>query len=71
MVREDTRAPTEDATCAWMAAEELVGCTRAFLSMWWSSRRLVYRGRPEPGLRVNDFSDPMVPTPPHNTITVA
>ncbi|GFW43033.1 uncharacterized protein TNCV_1474291 [Trichonephila clavipes] len=39
----------------WMAAHEAVGCTRAFLTMWWS-RRLVCRGRPEPGLRVNDIS---------------
>ncbi|GFX16921.1 uncharacterized protein TNCV_2518991 [Trichonephila clavipes] len=53
MVREDTRAPSEDATCAWMAAYEAVGCTRAFLTMWRSSRRLVCRGRSEPGLRVN------------------
>ncbi|GFW51175.1 uncharacterized protein TNCV_3594571 [Trichonephila clavipes] len=52
-VREDTGAPSEGATCAWIAADEAVGCTRAFLMMWWSSRRLVCRGRPEPGLRVN------------------
>ncbi|GFY24418.1 uncharacterized protein TNCV_1014661 [Trichonephila clavipes] len=56
MVREDTAAPSEDATCAWMAADEAVGCTHAFLTMWWSSQRLVCRGRPDPGLRVNDFS---------------
>ncbi|GFU08992.1 uncharacterized protein TNCV_1318641 [Trichonephila clavipes] len=55
MVREDTVAFSEGAVYAWMAAEEAVGCTRAFLTMWWSSRRLVYRGRPEPGLRVNDI----------------
>ncbi|GFV84677.1 uncharacterized protein TNCV_4296591 [Trichonephila clavipes] len=56
MAREDTGAPSEGATCVWMAADEAVGYTRAFLTMWWSSRRLVCRGRPEPGLRVNDIS---------------
>ncbi|GFX48737.1 uncharacterized protein TNCV_408441 [Trichonephila clavipes] len=35
---------------------EAVGYTRAFLTMWWSSRRLVCRGTPGPGLRVNDIS---------------
>ncbi|GFU28507.1 uncharacterized protein TNCV_1410441 [Trichonephila clavipes] len=55
MVREDTVAPSEGATCAWISADEAVGCTRAFLSMWRFSRRLVYRGHPEPGLRVNDI----------------
>ncbi|GFY07337.1 hypothetical protein TNCV_5085231 [Trichonephila clavipes] len=34
MVRENTGAPSEGATCAWMAADEAVGCTRAFLTMW-------------------------------------
>ncbi|GFX36941.1 uncharacterized protein TNCV_1174431 [Trichonephila clavipes] len=34
MVREDTGAPSEDATCAWMAADEAIGCMRAFLTMW-------------------------------------
>ncbi|GFW52192.1 uncharacterized protein TNCV_2426391 [Trichonephila clavipes] len=43
MVREDTGAPSAGATCAWMAADEAVGCTRAFLTMWRSSRRLVCR----------------------------
>ncbi|GFS54875.1 uncharacterized protein TNCV_3576051 [Trichonephila clavipes] len=38
MVREDTGAPNEDATCAWIAADEAVGCTRAFLTIWWSFR---------------------------------
>ncbi|GFW38678.1 uncharacterized protein TNCV_3880451 [Trichonephila clavipes] len=71
MVREDTGAPSEGATCTWMAAEEAVGCTGAFLMMSWSSRRPVCRGRPEPGLRVNHFSDPLVPTLPHNTIRAA
>ncbi|GFW75294.1 uncharacterized protein TNCV_4189491 [Trichonephila clavipes] len=53
MVREDTRASSEGVTCAWMAADEAVGCTRSFR---WSSQRLVCRGFPEPGLRVNDIS---------------
>ncbi|GFW03476.1 uncharacterized protein TNCV_3019881 [Trichonephila clavipes] len=39
-----------------MAADEAVGCTRAFLTIWWSSRQLVCQGVPEPGLRVNDIS---------------
>ncbi|GFX30772.1 uncharacterized protein TNCV_1181501 [Trichonephila clavipes] len=56
MVREDTRIPNEGATCAWMSADKAVGCTRAFLTMSWSSRRLVCRGRPQPGLRVIDIS---------------
>ncbi|GFX62869.1 uncharacterized protein TNCV_3351951 [Trichonephila clavipes] len=38
MVREDTGALSEDSTCAWMVAEEAVGCTREFLAMWRSSR---------------------------------
>ncbi|GFY15306.1 hypothetical protein TNCV_1571171 [Trichonephila clavipes] len=33
MVREDTGVPNEGATCAWMAADEAVGCTRASLIM--------------------------------------
>ncbi|GFX63970.1 uncharacterized protein TNCV_41461 [Trichonephila clavipes] len=41
MVREDTGAPIEGATYAWMAADEAFGGTRAFLTMWRSSRRLV------------------------------
>ncbi|GFX08644.1 uncharacterized protein TNCV_61711 [Trichonephila clavipes] len=55
IVREDIGACSEGATCAWMVADEAGGCTRAFLTMWWSSRRLVCRGRLEPGLRVNDI----------------
>ncbi|GFT46369.1 uncharacterized protein TNCV_3127161 [Trichonephila clavipes] len=47
---------SEGATCVWMAAFEAAGCTHAFLTMWWSSRRLDCRGRLEPGLRVNDMS---------------
>ncbi|GFX97044.1 uncharacterized protein TNCV_1997761 [Trichonephila clavipes] len=46
MVREDTRVPSEGATCTRMAADEVVGCTHAFLTMWRSSRRLVCRRRP-------------------------
>ncbi|GFX49841.1 uncharacterized protein TNCV_3073941 [Trichonephila clavipes] len=53
MVREDTGAPNEGATCAWKVADEAVSFMRAFLKMWRSSRRLVCRGRSEPGLRVN------------------
>ncbi|GFX64889.1 uncharacterized protein TNCV_450271 [Trichonephila clavipes] len=37
MVREDTGAPNEGATCGWMAADEEVECTRAFLTIWRSS----------------------------------
>ncbi|GFX42969.1 uncharacterized protein TNCV_4058921 [Trichonephila clavipes] len=55
-VREDAGALSETATCAWMAADEAVGCTWALLTMWRSSRRLIGRGRPEPGHRVNDIS---------------
>ncbi|GFX42065.1 uncharacterized protein TNCV_2134801 [Trichonephila clavipes] len=54
-VREDTGAPNEGVTCAWIAADEAVECTCAFLTMWRSSRRLVCRGRPEPDLHVNDI----------------
>ncbi|GFU18880.1 uncharacterized protein TNCV_1086091 [Trichonephila clavipes] len=56
MVREDTGVPSEGATCAWMAANEAVGCARTFLTMWRSSLRLVCQGRSDPGLRVNDIS---------------
>ncbi|GFV58781.1 uncharacterized protein TNCV_3731191 [Trichonephila clavipes] len=56
MVREDAGAPSVGVTCAWMVADEAVGCTCAFLTMWRSSRRLVCGGRPELGLRVNDIS---------------
>ncbi|GFV26581.1 uncharacterized protein TNCV_2102461 [Trichonephila clavipes] len=54
---EKTQEPaSEEATCAWRAADKAVGCTRAFLTMGRSSRRLIFRGCPEPGLRVNDIS---------------
>ncbi|GFV40385.1 uncharacterized protein TNCV_3615551 [Trichonephila clavipes] len=33
-VRENTEAPIEGATCAWMVADEAVSFTRAFLTMW-------------------------------------
>ncbi|GFY22838.1 uncharacterized protein TNCV_2180991 [Trichonephila clavipes] len=55
MVREDTGAPNEGATCAWMSTDEAVFCTRAFLTMCQSSQRLDCRGYPQPGLRVNDI----------------
>ncbi|GFY02276.1 uncharacterized protein TNCV_3501591 [Trichonephila clavipes] len=55
-VREDIGVPNEGATCASMAADEAVGCTRAFLAKRWSSRRLVCQWRPGPGLRINDIS---------------
>ncbi|GFV35325.1 uncharacterized protein TNCV_3203571 [Trichonephila clavipes] len=55
-IREDTGVPNEGSTCAWTAVDEAVGCRRAFLTMWQSSRQLVCRGRPEPGFRVNDIS---------------
>ncbi|GFV34606.1 uncharacterized protein TNCV_1449121 [Trichonephila clavipes] len=41
VVREDKEAPSDGATCSWMAADEAVGCTRAFLTMWRSSPLLV------------------------------
>ncbi|GFV79574.1 uncharacterized protein TNCV_2929581 [Trichonephila clavipes] len=50
------RAPSEGVTFAWMAADEAVGSTRAFVTMWLSPRRLVCQERSEPGLRVNDLS---------------
>ncbi|GFX69660.1 uncharacterized protein TNCV_1770291 [Trichonephila clavipes] len=39
-----------------IATDEAVGCMCAFLTMWWSSQRLVCRERPDPGLRVNDIA---------------
>ncbi|GFV78456.1 uncharacterized protein TNCV_3477711 [Trichonephila clavipes] len=56
-VREDTGAPNEGvALMSGFSADEAIGYTRAFLTMLWSSRRLVCRGRPEHGLCVNDIS---------------
>ncbi|GFW95791.1 hypothetical protein TNCV_5023261 [Trichonephila clavipes] len=49
-------APSEGATCAWIAADEAVGYTRVFLKMGWSSRRLVCPGRPKSCLHVIDMS---------------
>ncbi|GFW00982.1 uncharacterized protein TNCV_1762201 [Trichonephila clavipes] len=46
--------PNEGATCAWIAADEAVGCTSAFLMKRRSSRRLICRGRSGSGLREND-----------------
>ncbi|GFW66611.1 uncharacterized protein TNCV_1370441 [Trichonephila clavipes] len=56
MDREDTGGPSEGVTFAWMAADEAVGSTRAFLTIYRTSRRLICQGRPESGLRVNDIS---------------
>ncbi|GFT67163.1 uncharacterized protein TNCV_783171 [Trichonephila clavipes] len=56
MVREDTGDPSEGATCAWMATEEAVDYTSAFLTIRRSSRRLDCRRLPETGLRVNNIS---------------
>ncbi|GFT32473.1 uncharacterized protein TNCV_4484711 [Trichonephila clavipes] len=56
MVREGTWPPSEGAICAWMAAYEAVGLKRVFLFMWWSSRRLVFRGYSESSYHVNDIS---------------
>ncbi|GFU50829.1 uncharacterized protein TNCV_2495331 [Trichonephila clavipes] len=55
MVRDDTWAPCESTTCAWMEADEAAGSTCIFLAMWRSFQRLVCRGHPAPGLRVNDI----------------
>ncbi|GFV79600.1 uncharacterized protein TNCV_1724251 [Trichonephila clavipes] len=56
MAREDTWAPTEGATFAWMTADEAVGYKRAVLTMWLSSRQLACRRCSEPGLRIQDIS---------------
>ncbi|GFX27013.1 uncharacterized protein TNCV_803131 [Trichonephila clavipes] len=56
MVQEDTGATNEGSICASITANEAVCRTRAFLTMWWSSRRLVCRGLPESDLHVNDMS---------------
>ncbi|GFV09926.1 uncharacterized protein TNCV_2318561 [Trichonephila clavipes] len=56
MVREDTGDPSEGAIRVWMAADEAVGCTCAFFTMWRSSRGLVCGRHPEPGFRVNVIS---------------
>ncbi|GFT23136.1 uncharacterized protein TNCV_1858661 [Trichonephila clavipes] len=56
MIRKDPVASSEGATSAWMVADDAFGFTRAFLTMWRTSRRLVCGGRPEPGLHANDIS---------------
>ncbi|GFU60089.1 uncharacterized protein TNCV_3313091 [Trichonephila clavipes] len=74
MVREVTGASFEGVICAWIVAYEAVNCTstREYLTMWLSSRRQVFRGRLEPWSSSKcHLSDPLVPTPPHNTITAA
>ncbi|GFT41403.1 hypothetical protein TNCV_3890221 [Trichonephila clavipes] len=55
MVREDTGDSNAGDICAWMATDEAVGRWRIFLTLWRTSRRVVYRGRPESGLHVNDI----------------
>ncbi|GFU31484.1 uncharacterized protein TNCV_3539051 [Trichonephila clavipes] len=55
MGQEDTGAPSEGATGTRKAADEAVGFACPLLTMWLSSRRLVCRGRLEPGVRVNDI----------------
>ncbi|GFV69128.1 hypothetical protein TNCV_4490761 [Trichonephila clavipes] len=42
-LEKNTGTPTEGATCAWMAADEVVGLKRAFLAMLRSSPRLICR----------------------------
>ncbi|GFT75084.1 uncharacterized protein TNCV_2244631 [Trichonephila clavipes] len=56
MVREDTGAPNDSGTCAWMAADEAVGCTRALLTMAVFSTTGLLRASSDPDLRVNDIS---------------
>ncbi|GFW14878.1 uncharacterized protein TNCV_1563401 [Trichonephila clavipes] len=55
-VLEDKGTPSDNTTCAWMAADEAVVCTRAFVTTCLFYRRLVSRGRLEVGLHVNDIS---------------
>ncbi|GFW14370.1 hypothetical protein TNCV_3327831 [Trichonephila clavipes] len=40
----------------WWPMKQLASCTYEFLAMWRYFRRLVCRGRPGSGLRVNDIS---------------
>ncbi|GFW42712.1 uncharacterized protein TNCV_473021 [Trichonephila clavipes] len=37
MVQVDAGSPCEVTTCAYMASDETIGCTRASVTMWWSS----------------------------------
>ncbi|GFS50925.1 uncharacterized protein TNCV_4848171 [Trichonephila clavipes] len=54
IVQEDTGAPSELCYLCLDGGDKAVGCTWAFLTRTY--RRLVYRGRPDPGLLVNDIS---------------
>ncbi|GFT71971.1 hypothetical protein TNCV_2516081 [Trichonephila clavipes] len=67
---ENTQGPLEkvQSVPGWRPMKQLAVCVH-FLRRF--SRRLVCRGFPEPGLRVNDISGPLVPTPPQNTIRAA
>ncbi|GFU71499.1 uncharacterized protein TNCV_1672951 [Trichonephila clavipes] len=56
MVREHTGAYIKGSTCVSIAADDAVVCTRAFLTMLRSSRRLLCRGRLESSLHLNDIS---------------
>ncbi|GFX15887.1 uncharacterized protein TNCV_1062091 [Trichonephila clavipes] len=56
ILRGHTEVPSEGASCAWMAADEALSCTRSFLMMWQTSRGLACEGCPVPVLRVNDIS---------------
>ncbi|GFU61017.1 uncharacterized protein TNCV_4436471 [Trichonephila clavipes] len=62
MVRKDTWPLSEGDTCAWMAADEAVGCTRVFLTMWKSSRLLVCRRRLDSGIHINGISESLFPS---------
>ncbi|GFU37885.1 hypothetical protein TNCV_1063861 [Trichonephila clavipes] len=42
--KKTQKPPSESATCAWMAANEAVGCKLTFRTMWRSSRRPFRRG---------------------------
>ncbi|GFY23269.1 uncharacterized protein TNCV_3939651 [Trichonephila clavipes] len=56
MIRKDTVVCSEGATCVWTVSNEAVGSSRACHKIRWPSRRLVCRGCPEPGRRVNEVS---------------
>ncbi|GFU75817.1 uncharacterized protein TNCV_1652771 [Trichonephila clavipes] len=42
MVREVTGTPSEGATCAWMVADEAVGCARAFIQIQKNISKFLY-----------------------------
>ncbi|GFU72736.1 uncharacterized protein TNCV_194231 [Trichonephila clavipes] len=45
MVQEDIEAPSSEGDiCAWIVADEAIGCTRAFFTMWRSSRDCFVEG---------------------------